>query len=66
MITEDAPVRVCMTCAYCGWAVVHAGPAGEVAAFLRALALAHVHELHPARVPAGDVDVLVMRDLGFS
>jgi hypothetical protein len=65
MIDENTIVRVCMTCEYCAWTAMHTGPAGEVAVFLRELAIVHVHEVHPEKVPAGDIDLTVLSDLGF-
>lgn len=66
MIDEDTRVRATLYCEYCGFSAMHTGPAFEVAEFLRAIALAHVTSLHPDKVPAGDVDLCVLRDLGFS
>lgn len=65
MIDEDTRVRARLRCEYCAYSAEHTGPAFEVAEFLRALAIAHVTAQHPDKVPAGDVDLLVLRDLGF-
>lgn len=46
-LEPETPVRVSMGCDYCRWRVAMSGPAFEVAAFLRNLALEHVRNHHP-------------------
>lgn len=66
MIIADAiDVCVCLTCEYCDWRAMHSGPMGEVAEFLRARAIEHTRENHPAKLPAGNADLVVLRDLGI-
>lgn len=65
-LEPDTPVRVTMGCEYCAWRVTMKGPAQEVAVFLRNLALEHVQGHHPEKVPAGDLDVAVLKELGFT